>query len=191
MTTDRFASVIAAIDTANAADPNLVDDGGERAPAALLYGRRMSMQLLWFVPDASEHLRIAARGQHIERWRVPRADFPEGRAGYLAWRTEAARFHARRVGEIMSDYGYDAADCARVGQLLRKERLREDPEVQALEDVACLVFLRHYFADFARGRDPEQLRRIVARTARKMSPEARAAVAGLDLPQELAGALGA
>ena len=191
MTSDRFAKVIAAIDAANAADPNLVEDGGERVPAALLYGQRMSLQLLWFVPDASEHLRIAARGQHIERWRVPRADFPEGRAGYLAWRREAARFHARRVGEIMGACGYDAADCARVGRLLRKEGLREDPEVQALEDVACLVFLRHYLTDFAKGRDPAQLRRIVARTARKMSPAARTAAAGLDLPEGLAGALGA
>ncbi len=42
-----------------------------------------------------------------------------------------------------------------------------------LEDVICFVFLRWYFAPFAEGRDPEGLLRIVEKTARKMSPEAR------------------
>ena len=42
------------------------------------------------------------------------------------------------------------------------------------------------------GRDPEQLFRIVARTARKMSPEGRARVLEeFDLPQELAAAFAA
>jgi len=61
--------------------------------------------------------------------------------------------------------------------------------VQVLEDVAALVFLRWYFAGFADGRDPEQVYRIVAKTARKMSAEGRAFAARLDLPAELAPAL--
>ena len=38
---------------------------------------------------------------------------------------------------------------ARVGSLLRKERLKAEPDVQLLEDVICLVFIEHYLAGFA------------------------------------------
>ncbi len=68
----RLAAVLAAIDAANAADPGLEPDGEGEAPAALLYGQRMSGELARVAPEASELLRIAARGQHIERWRMPR-----------------------------------------------------------------------------------------------------------------------
>jgi hypothetical protein len=184
--TGRLESVLAAIDAANAADPSREE--GE--PAALLYGRRMSAELDRLSPGASEHLRIAARGQHIERWLRPRADWPAGRAGYLAWRTAQAAFHAERVGGIMAAAGYPEADRARVGVMLRKEGLKRDPEVQMLEDTICMVFLRHHFAGFAAARDREQVFRIVQKTARKMSAAGRGrASAEFTLPDWLAPAL--
>ncbi len=191
MTGDAFADVIARIDAANAADPEQAADAAGSHPAALLYDQRMTAELLRFRPDASEHLRIAVRGQHIERWTMPRDSYPEGREGYLRWRSELGRFHAGRVAGLMRDAGYGEADCERVARIIRKEGIKRDPEVQALEDVACLVFMRWYFADFARGRDAEQIHRIVAKTARKMSAEGRAAAARLPLPADLAPALGA
>jgi hypothetical protein len=172
------------IDAANAADPDLI----EGHPAALLYGVRMSDELARQFPEASEVLQIAARGQHVERWLLPRADFPQGKAGYLAWRIEQGRRHALRVAGIMAQAGYGAQDCERVSILLRKQGLKRDAEVQALEDVICLVFLRWYFARFSAGR--EDIEDIVAKTARKMSAEARARVlAEFDLPQTLAQAV--
>jgi hypothetical protein len=183
----RLQSVLAAIDAANAEDPNLEPDG---RPAALVYGERMSEELARRVPDASEHLRIAARGQHVERWKIARETFPEGRAGYLAWRTQQARAHAARVAAFMAEAGYPAEDRDRVGTLLRKEGIKRDPEVQALEDVICFVFLRWYFADFAAKHPEEELVRIVSRTARKMSPTARERALGeFDLPPALAAAV--
>lgn len=179
----RLETALAAIDAANAHDP----DHSEGAPAAQLYGQRMSAELARLVPDASEPLQIAARGQHIERWIMPRKDFPEGRAGYLEWRSALARHHAARVGEIMIAAGYDAEDAARAGKMIRKEGIKRDTEVQALEDVICFVFLKWYFAPFSGTQDPEKLQKIVARTARKMSPEGRARVLReFDLPDELA-----
>jgi hypothetical protein len=179
-------TVLAAIDAANAADPNLEPDG---RPAALVYGERMSEELARRFPDASEHLRIAARGQHVERWKIPRADYPEGRAGYLAWRADEARAHAARVGGFMAAAGCSEADRERVARLLRKEGLKREPETQALEDVACFVFLRWYFEDFAARHGDLDIDRIVTRTARKMSPEARAAAAAeFALPPALARA---
>ncbi len=193
MTGEMFSDVLERIDAVNAADPEIVIDGvSENSighPAGLLYGRRMSAELVRFCPDASEHLRIATRGQHIERWKLSRASYPAGREGYLTWRRDQGRNHAGRVAGLMHDVGYGPEDCDRVGQIIRKEGIKRDPEVQALEDVACLVFLRWYSAGFAEGRELMQVYNIVAKTARKMSAEGRAAAAQLDLPAELSPAL--
>ena len=179
----RLARTLAAIDAANAADP----DRSEGAPAARLYGERMTAELERLFPDASDELRIAARGQHIERWSSLRAAYPEGREGYLAWRRDLAAFHAGRVGEIMAAEGYGPDSVEHVGRMIRKEGIKRDPEAQALEDVICFTFLRWYFKPFASGRDAGELDRIVAKTARKMSAEARArALDEFDLPEPFA-----
>lgn len=174
---------IALIDAANAADPTLED--GE--PAARLYGERMSSELDRLFPDASDVLKIASRGQHVERWKLPRKDYPEGRAGYFAWRKEQGRRHGERVAGIMAEAGYDEAAQARVGVLLRKEGIKRDDEVQALEDVICFTFLKWYFSPFADTQKPEALPRIVERTAAKMSVAGRArALQEFDLPEPFA-----
>lgn len=178
--TDRLTRALTLIDAANAADPK-----GE----ALVYGQRMSAELARLVPGASEVLQIAARGQHVERWLLPRSDYPEGKAGYLDWRREQGRRHAARVAGIMAEAGFPAADCDRVGVLLRKEGLKRDDEVQALEDVICFVFLKFYFSPFAAEREAGQTLDIVRKTARKMSEGGRARVlAEFELPAELAEA---
>ena len=165
----RFAAVIADIDAANACDPNHVEIDGRPEPAELVYGRRMSETLARMAPDASEHLRIAARGQHIERWTSPRTGYPQGRQGYLSWRKHLREFHARRVGEIMAAAGYHADDIARVGSLIRKERLKSEAAAQLLEDVVCVVFLEHYLAGFIGKTNEEKLTNILAKTWNKMS----------------------
>ncbi len=187
--TERLAAVLAAIDEANAADPKREVADGRSEPAALLYGRRMSQVLDEFAPDASDNLKIAVRGQHIERFLRPRSNYPEGRAGYLAWRRDAARFHADRVTALMADQGFPETDRERVAALIRKEGFKRDPEAQTLEDVACLVFMRWYFAPFADKRTPEELLDIVTKTARKMSARGRAAALALPLPADLVPAI--
>ncbi|UOM35467.1 DUF4202 domain-containing protein [Acuticoccus sp. I52.16.1] len=185
---ERFERVIAAIDAANAADPNL--DQATGRPAEVLYGERMSEELARLAPDAPEAVKIAARGQHIERWKSPRESYPEGRAGYLAWRTDLGRFHAERVAELMADAGYGEAERAAVSSLLRKEGIKRNPDTQLLEDTICFVFVRHYFAAFAAKHQDDDVMRILTKTARKMSPEARARMAAeFDLPPHLAPAL--
>ncbi|WP_321829950.1 DUF4202 domain-containing protein [Thalassovita sp.] len=178
-----LSTALAAIDAANAADPTL-EDG---KPAALLYGERMTAELTALYPDASEVLQIASRGQHIERWLLPRKDYPEGKAGYYAWRKEQGRRHGERVAGIMADAGYDAEAQTRVGVLLRKEGIKKDDEVQALEDVICFTFIRWYLQGFAATRSDDDLAKIVAKTARKMSAEARArALQEFPMPDALA-----
>lgn len=178
--TTPLTQALAMIDAANATDPK---------NEALAYGERMTEELSRLFPHASEVLQIAARGQHVERWLLPRSHFPDGKAGYLDWRREQGRRHATRVAGIMAEAGFSTACCDRVQVLLRKESMKRDAEVQALEDVICFVFLKWYFAPFADGRDAEQTLDIVRKTARKMSPEGRARVlAEFDLPGPLADA---
>jgi Domain of unknown function (DUF4202) len=182
---DPLIRAFALIDAANAGDPNL-EDG---RPAALIYGERMTAEQERLVPGADEVLRIAARGQHVERWLLPRGGYAAGKAGYLEWRREQARRHAVRIAGIMAEAGYDRAAQDRVGVLLRKEGIKRDPDVQALEDVICFVFLRWYFAPFAAGHPAEKVQDIVEKTARKMSADARAqALAEFSLPEGLAAA---
>ena len=178
----RLNDVIAAIDDANAGDPNRIEVDGWPEPAELVYGRRMSETLARVAPNASDHLRIAARGQHIERWTSPRTRYPSGRAGYLKWRKDLQAFHAQRIGEIMAVHGYGADDIARVGALIRKERLKSDAETQLIEDVACIVFLQHYVADFLAKTDADKLADILAKTWNKMSPRGRDEADKLALP---------
>jgi hypothetical protein len=181
-----FATVLAAIDAANAADPRRAVVRDTRVPAESLYSERMSAWLARLAPEAPELLRIAVRAQHLERWKLPRERYPRDRAGYHAWRRACAGMHAARAGELMAAAGYGDADIARVGALIRKENLRRDPEAQILEDCAALTFLEFYFDSFldSADLDEEKVVDIVRRTWRKMSHRGQAAATALldDLP---------
>lgn len=166
----RLQTAFDAIDKANSADPNTTDG----QPDELLYGQRMTAEQQALYPQASDALRIACRGQHIERWTLPRSDFPADRAGYLAWRSEQGRRHAARVAEIMAKAGYPQDQIAHAEKMLTKQGIKRDADVQALEDTACFTFIRWYMGPFSQTREPGEMQRIVERTARKMSAMARA-----------------
>jgi hypothetical protein len=172
---------IAAIDAANAEDPRKVDGRAFES----LYAERMTNRLSALYPDASDLLKIAARAQHLRRWEIARADYPEGRRGYNDWRRACRIHHATLVGDIMRENGYDEAAIAHVGALIRKEQLKKDPESQALENIAAVVFLEHYFDDFLAKYDgyaDEKIVDILGKTLCKMSPKGHAAALALPLP---------
>ena len=180
----RLEAALKAFDDANAEDPNRIEAEGLEWPKELLYARQMTRWLERFAPDASEALQLAARCQHIRRWDIPRDSYPRDRFGYLKWRTELKHMHARIAGEILEKAGYEADMIARVQSLVKKERLKSDPEAQTLEDVVCLVFLENWFADFSKQHDPYKVVDIVAKTWKKMSPSGHRAALVLaeDLP---------
>lgn len=189
MNSDRLVEIFRLIDAANALDPTVETWQGQRYPAALLYGHRMSERLEQFRPDAGEELRIAARGQHLRRWEVPRGTYPEGREGYLRWRTFLYDFHAAALAELMQATGYPPPAIDRVRTLVRKRGLRTDPDVQWIEDTACLVFLEFYLEAFAAGHDPSKLAGIIRKTWKKMSADAQAAALGLPFSEPVASLL--
>jgi hypothetical protein len=187
----NLETAYALIDEANARDPNLISDGGASVAAELVYGQRMTAMLARVYPDASDDVRLAVRAQHIRRWEVPRASYPMDRPGYLRWRKDLGRKHAEWAGEILERVGYSAEQVARVGALVRKENFRRDAEAQAVEDIASLVFLAHYAADFAAKHPPEKVVSILVKTLAKMSDEGKAAALTLDLPAPVRAALDA
>ncbi len=138
-----------------------------------------------FNPEASENLRIAARAQHIERWKSPRTNFPEGRTGYKKWRSQLSVFHADRATELMAQAGYNHEEQQRVRYLIQKRQIKRDPETQALEDVICLVFLKHYLAGFAGKHDEPKLIDIIQKTWAKMSETGHSAALKIQLPDTL------
>ena len=180
--TPRLAEAFAAIDAANARDPDHITVDGRREPAAVVHGRRMSETLDRICADATELVRIAARGHHIERWTSPRRNYPAGRIGYLKWRKDLSVFHAQRLAAIMGPLGYSSDEIERVGALVRKERLGSDPEAQLIEDASCLVFLAYGLRDFMAKTEEDKLARILAKTWRKMSESGRQHALALDLP---------
>jgi hypothetical protein len=141
----------------------------------------MSAQLHKFCEAPSEALQLAARSQHICRWKIPRSDYPMDRSGYKKWRLDLAQMHGDIAGEIMAVQGYDEHMIARVKDLLLKRSLKRDDEVQALEDVICLVFIEFYLEDFASKHDEAKLIDIIRKTWNKMSAKGHAAALQLSL----------
>ena len=167
---DHFKEAIARIDAANADDPNREMVAGKEYPKELIYAQRMTEWLNKYEPDAAEALQLAARAQHICRWKIPRNEYPMGRVGYNEWRTTLARMHGDITARIMREVGYDEQMCERVRALLMKDRMSlADRDVQTLEDVICLVFLEFYFVPFAPQYSEQKLSGIVRKTWRKMS----------------------
>ncbi len=188
--TQRFERAVALFDAANAADPNKEIVDGREMPKELAYAQRMSEMLERFAPDASEAVKLAVRAQHIERWKVPRSNYPMDRTGYLQWRTGLYKYHAETAGRLMKEAGYDDDMIARVQAAVGKRGIKVNPETQLLEDVVDLVFIEHYMLDFA-GQHPdydeEKWIGIIRKTWQKMSKEAHEfALAGkIRLPEPL------
>lgn len=183
---DRYANVMRAIDAANADDPRTTTVAGAARPYEAVYAERMTERLEAMYPDASEILRIAARAQHIRRWDIPRASYPEGRAGYNDWRKACREHHGKVISAIMAEHGYASDDIERVVMLIKKEQLKKDRESQALENVVDVVFVEHYIDDFLAkysNYDEDKVLDIVGKTLRKMSPKGHQAALALDLPQ--------
>lgn len=176
-----LAAAVAAIDAVNAEDPvRLVVDGVER-PKELVHAEAMTAWVLRLAPDADEAQLLAARAHHLRRWAVPRSSYPAGRAGYLRWRADQKRRHAEEVGEVLRGVGYGDAVIERVGEIVRKEGLAHDPDVQVHEDALCLVFLELQAGDVAADLGEEKALEVLVKTVRKMSDRGRAEAAALPL----------
>lgn len=169
MEPQKFNSIIARIDRENAADP---------CQKEITHSEMMWRWIGKLRPDASSELRIAARGQHICRWTIPRATYEDSRIGYLKWRQALKVFHAEKVAGIMTQEGASPSEIDRVTLLIGKKNLR-DSETQALEDALCLIFLETGIKDLLQKTGPEKFKTIVIKTWKKMSDQGHEMALGL------------
>jgi len=171
MNSSKFNQAIQKFDDYNRQDPTNTNLNGNEMPYNLLYGHRMSAKLQSYAPNASEHLQLAARCQHIGRWEIPRQDYPMDRKGYLQWRSQLKILHGNIAEVILEEVGYEKEIIQMVKDLLMKKQLKQNSETQILEDVICLVFLEYYFDDFAGEHTDEKLVSILKKTIVKMSDQ--------------------
>ena len=183
----RLHRAIAAIDAANADDPNTIVVGGEERPKELAHAEMVTAWVRRLVPEPGEELLLAARAHHLRRWTVPRSSYPEGRSAYLRWRKDLHKQHADDVGRILEECDYGPDVTARVKDLVQKKGLgKGDAEVQALEDALCLVFIETQFREIAERLDdqygdPDKMVDVARKTLKKMSDGAKAFALQIDL----------
>ncbi len=173
MLAERLQRVLEAIDEANGRDPR-----GYELP----YSQWLTDWVRRLEADASEELLIAARGQHIRRWEIPRESYPDDRKGYLQWREALKGFHAEEVGKIMREAGYPGEAVEKTARIILKKNIRE-PESQTLEDALCLVFLERQFSDLSRKEPEEKMIEILRKSWRKMGEKGRAEALKLPLSE--------
>ena len=189
LNSERFKQAIAAFDALNAQDPSQDMVEGQAYPKELLYAERMSGMLKRYAPDASEVLQLAARCQHIQRWKISRSSYPKTKAGYHQWRNALKVFHADVACKVLKQAGYEDIAIARVCALVKKSLPLTDVEAQTLEDVVVLVFLESYLDSFVASHsdyDAEKFADILNKTFRKTSVKARLAMQQMiELPADL------
>jgi hypothetical protein len=184
MSTEHINKALEKIDSFNRQDPRQEIVDRIAHPQELVYSQRLSEWVLKLDPQASEALRIAARGQHIGRWTVPRADYSADRSGYLRWREKLKAFHAETLGGILRDIGYEEDFVKQVKALVLKSHIKEDADTQTLEDALCLVFLETQFMDLMAKTSVDKMQILVRKTWKKMSPKGRDIALRMKLPFE-------
>ena len=184
MKTTRFETAIALIDKANSEDINTYEVSGINYPKELLYSQRMTRKLLQFEPNASKALQIAARAQHICRWKIARDEYPIDRLGYLKWRETLKRMHGDLTTDILKQVGYDDQFTDRVKAIILKKLIKKNEESQSLEDTICLVFLDYYFEEFATKHNEEKIIDILKKTWIKMSDKGHEAALKLTFSEK-------
>lgn len=176
---EKYQRAITLIDEANALDPNQEEFEGRAVAREWLYSERLTAWVRKLEPDASETLRLAARSQHICRWKIPRHQFPAGKAGYHQWKNALKRLHADATSQILERAGYDDTTIARVRALNLKQGFPADAETRILEDALCLVFLEFQLADLAAKAEPGQVINALQKSWAKMTEKARMAALAL------------
>ncbi len=171
MTSPLLQLAINAIDYENSKDPNQEIVNSISYPKELLYSQRLHSRLISYTSEPSDELIIATRSHHICRWETPRNSYPMDRIGYLKWREELKKSHAKTTSIILKKLGYKEEFIERVSFLIQKKSIKNDAESQLLEDIICLDFLEYYLEPFIQKHlfDREKLTNIIIKTWNKMS----------------------
>jgi hypothetical protein len=171
-------------DTYNQQDSEILTHNGISYASEYFYALQLHRWVLELYPNASESLLLASRSQHIGRWEVKRNTYPEGRVGYLNWRSNLAKHHAEIANSLLLKAGYEGEILEDVKKIILKKGIKTDIEVQTIEDALCLVFLEFQFEDFSKKHEEDALIRILQKTWSKMSESGRSAALTLNYSVE-------
>lgn len=154
---------------------------------ALIYSQQCFEWLKKLNPNYTEEQEIAARCQHFRRWDIPREDFPMDKKGYYQWRIKLYTYQAEKAADILLKVGYPEEFIHEVKCMIAKKDLRKSENSQLIEDVACLVFLEHYIADFASSKDYSEKKwiKIIQKTWGKMSDKAHKFALEINYPSPI------
>lgn len=176
---NRIDTAYQLFDSYNKQDPRLIRWDGKEYPEEYFYALQLYNWVTKLSIDPGETLLLASRCQHIGRWKIPRESYPAGKAGYLRWRSELAKFHAIEAGNILKVAGYSDNEINQVQDILLKNNLKIDPEVQTIENALCLVFLEFQLEEFMLKHDEATLIRIIQKSWKKMNETGRDAALSL------------
>lgn len=173
---DKLSTAFQLFDDYNKQDPRSFEWRGKDYPQEYFFAIKLYDWVLKLEPEAGEELLLASRSQHIGRWEMPRETYPEGREAYLKWRKDLAQHHADIADKLMEEAGYGNELIERVNQIILKKRIKVDPDVQAMENALCLVFLEFQYEDFRKNyeNDPEKMINILYKSLLKMDSKGHA-----------------
>ncbi len=183
ITDEQYKIASGKIDNAHSGDISSVTENGIELPCELLYSMRMVQVLELFNPGSTYVLKLAVQCQHLQRWGIPRADFPFDRRGYHEWRRVVMDYQLNITSLILTETGINEADILLVSDTLKNQGNKSHIEAQIIMDIACLVFLKWYMEPFASKHQNEKVMDIMKKTIRKMSQEAVTIIPKLDLPE--------
>ncbi|MDB4923155.1 DUF4202 domain-containing protein [Mucilaginibacter sp.] len=166
----RLNKAFELFDAYNKQDPRSFTWESVSEPQEYFFAVKLYEWVLKLDPDADEELLLASRSQHIGRWEIPREDYPDGREPYLKWRKDLALHHAAIAGRLMKEVGYGEETLDRVKQIILKQRIKVDPDVQTMENALCLVFLELQYEEFRKKheQEPEKIINILRKSLLKM-----------------------
>ena len=181
---DKLTTTFEQFDNYNKTDPNAFNWDGMAYPQEYFLALKLHEWVLKLAPGASEELLLASRSQHIGRWEIPRDSYPKGREPYLQWRKDLAKHHAAVVTAILQKVGYGMEQISRVTQIILKQRIKTDTEVQVMENALCLVFLEFQYKDFYPKHEPETVVNILKKSLLKMDAHGHKFALGLNYTAE-------
>ncbi|MGZ3749777.1 MAG: DUF4202 domain-containing protein [Mucilaginibacter sp.] len=165
---DKLNMAFKQFDDYNRKDPHVFIWENVAYPQEYFLAIKLYEWVIKLDPNAAEELLLASRGQHIGRWEVPRKSYPDGREGYLKWRRDLAQYHAGKAAALMLEAGYSKEQIDRVRQIILKQKIKVDKDVQTMENALCLVFLQYQYEDFYPKHEPEKVVNILKKSLLKM-----------------------
>ncbi len=164
-----FERAIAAFDYLNQQDPRKIIYEDSLCGYEYVYSIWLTEWIQKLEEEPSEALLLAARSQHLKRWKIPRTDYEEGKVGYLKWRKFLYQYHADEAAKILQNVAYEVEIIGQVQEIILKQNRSTNADSQSMEDALCLVFLEYQLEDFILKTPEEKMPGIIEKSWKKMS----------------------